>query len=131
MWLAGELAGAALMVVAAVASAPGADTSAEQPTTAWMTVVRAKADPGFWLLVRGARAGDPDRAADSLGTLAHVAVVDKEREEVVEAAPAGVRVTPVPALLATADRVQIVRPPGWTPDAGRAAVARARSRVGR
>ena len=39
--------------------------------------------------------------------------------------------TPLRALLAQAHRLQIIRPPGWTPEAGAAAVARARSRVGR
>ena len=36
---------------------------------------------------------------------------------------------PLRTLLAQAHRLQIIRPPGWTPAAGAAAVARARSRV--
>jgi len=43
----------------------------------------------------------------------------------------GVRVTPLRALIGQAHRMQIVRPAGWTPEAGRAAVARARGYVGR
>jgi hypothetical protein len=70
-------------------------------------------------------------AALTLGTLSHAAVLDKEKGQVIEALADGVVVTPVRKLLADAHRLIIVRPQGWTPEEGRAAVARARSHVGR
>ena len=94
-----------------------------------MKTVRDKADHGGWLVVRGTHVGDQTVAALTRATLSHAVVFDKEKEEVIEAVASGVRVTPLRALLAQAHRLQIVRPPGWTPAAGAAAVARARGRT--
>ena len=104
---------------------------AEAETDAWVQMVRDKADHGGWLVVRGTHVGDQTVALLTRATLSHAVVLDKENEEVIEAVATGVRVTPLRTLLAQAHRLQIIRPPGWTPDAGAAAVARARSHVGR
>jgi protein tyrosine phosphatase (PTP) superfamily phosphohydrolase (DUF442 family) len=105
--------------------------AAEAETDRWMKLVAEKADHGGWLVVRGTHKGDQAVAAVTLGLLTHAAVLDKEKGEVIEALAGGVQVTPVRALLAQAHRLIIVRPPGWTPEEGRAAVVRARSRLGR
>jgi len=105
--------------------------AAEAQTEAWMKIIRDKADHGGWLVVRGTHIGDQTIAALTAAKLSHAAVLDKEKEEVIEAVSSGVRVTPLRALIAQAHRVQIIRPAGWTPEAGRAAVARARSYVGK
>jgi protein tyrosine phosphatase (PTP) superfamily phosphohydrolase (DUF442 family) len=107
-----------------------AGPAAEAETDAWVKTVREKADNGGWLVVRGTRVGDQTVAALTRATLSHAVVLDKQKEEIIEAVGSGVRVMPLRALLAQAHRVQIVRPPGWTPAAGQAAVARARSHVG-
>ena len=107
----------------------GAEAEAE--TDRWIGLVREKADHGGWLVVRGSHPGDQAVATATMGTLSHAAVLDKERGEVIEALAGGVVVTPVRRLLAQAHRMVIVRPPDWTPEEGRAAVARARSRIGR
>src|SRR6188472_714013 len=104
--------------------------AAEAETDAWVKIVREKADNGGWLVVRGTHIGDQTVAALTRATLSHAVVLDKQKEEVIEAVASGVRVTPLRALLAQAHRLQIVRPPGWTPAAGQAAVARARLHVG-
>jgi tyrosine-protein phosphatase SIW14 len=104
--------------------------AAEAQTDAWVRIVREKADDGGWLVVRGTGVGDQTVAAVTRATLSHAVVFDRQKEEVIEAVAAGVRVTPLRALLAQAHRLQIIRPPGWTPAAGQAAVARARSHVG-
>jgi len=104
--------------------------AAEAETDRWMAVVKEKADHGGWLVVRGTHKGDQAVAAVTMGLLSHAAVLDKEKGEVIEALAEGVQVTPVRKLLAQAHRMVIVRPPGWTPEGGKAAVARARSRVG-
>jgi protein tyrosine phosphatase (PTP) superfamily phosphohydrolase (DUF442 family) len=103
---------------------------AEAETDAWVKTVLEKGDQGGWLVVRGTRVGDQTVAALTRATLSHAVVLDKQKEEVIEAVSSGVTVTPLRALLAQAHRLQIIRPPGWTPEAGEAAVARARSRVG-
>ena len=104
--------------------------AAEAETDRWMALVMEKADQGGWLVVRGSHKGDQAVAAVTMGLLTHAAVLDKERGEVIEALAEGVQVTPVRKLLAQAHRLVIVRPQGWTPEGGRAAVARARARVG-
>jgi len=108
-----------------------AGPAAEAETDRWMQIVKEKAGQGDWLVVRGSHPGDQAVAAATLGWLSHAAVLDKEKGEVIEALAGGVQVTPVRKLLAQAHRLLIVRPPGWTPEEGRAAVARARSRVGK
>jgi tyrosine-protein phosphatase SIW14 len=104
--------------------------AAEAETDRWMQLVKEKADHGGWLVVRGSHKGDQAVAAVTLGLLSHAAVLDKEKGEVIEALAEGVQVTPVRKLLAQAHRLVIVRPQGWTAESGRAAVARARARVG-
>jgi protein tyrosine phosphatase (PTP) superfamily phosphohydrolase (DUF442 family) len=104
--------------------------AAEAETDRWMQLVKEKADHGDWLVVRGSHPGDQAVVAATLGWLSHAAVLDKEKGEVIEALAGGVQVTPLRKLLASAHRLLIVRPPGWTAEEGRAAVARARTRVG-
>lgn len=103
---------------------------AEAETDAWVKTVREKGDQGGWLVVRGTNVGDQTVAALTRATLSHAVILDKQKEEVIEALSSGVTVTPLRALLASAHRLQIIRPPGWTPEGGQAAVARARSHVG-
>jgi hypothetical protein len=100
--------------------------AAEAQTDAWIQTVRDKADHGGWLVVRGTHVGDQTVAALTRATLSHAVVFDKQKDEVIEAVATGVKVTPLRALLAQAHRLQIVRPPGWTPAAGAAGVGRAR-----
>jgi len=140
-WLAGSLVSAATILLSAAppagAEIPGLPVrkpegpAAEAQTDAWVKTVRDKADHGGWLVVRGTHVGDQTVAALTRATLSHAVVFDKQKEEVIEAVSSGVRVTPLRALLAQAHRLQIIRPPGWTAEAGAAAVARARARVGR
>lgn len=104
--------------------------AAEAETDRWMKLIEEKADHGGWVVVRGTHKGDQAVAMVTMGLLSHAAVLDKEKGEVIEALAGGVQVTPLRKLLAQAHRMVIVRPPGWTADEGRAAVARARTRVG-
>ena len=50
-----------------------------------MKTVRDKADHGGWLVVRGTHVGDQTVAALTRATLSHAVVLDKEKEEVIEA----------------------------------------------
>ena len=95
-----------------------------------MKTVLDKADHGGWLVVRGAQVGDQALASETRGALGDAVLLDKEKAEVIEASAEGVRVAPLRALLARAERLQVIRPPGWTAAAGKAAIARARTRVG-
>src|SRR6478735_3881445 len=74
---------------------PPSGAVAEAVTDQWMQQVRQKGDHGGWIVVRGTHVGDQAVAAVTLGTLSHAAVLDKEKEEVIEAVSSGVRVTPL------------------------------------
>jgi protein tyrosine phosphatase (PTP) superfamily phosphohydrolase (DUF442 family) len=128
LWLAPLTAARADLAGAPVRIPSG--PAAEAETDRWMALVNQKGLQGGWLVVRGSHPGDQAVAAATMGWLSHAAVLDQDKGEVIEALAGGVQVTPVRKLLAQAHRLLIVRPPGWTPEEGRAAVARARSRVG-
>src|SRR5688572_208136 len=64
---------------------PPSGPIAEQQTDAWMKIIRDKADHGSWLVVRGTHIGDQTVAALTAAKLSHAAVLDKEKEEVIEA----------------------------------------------
>lgn len=125
------LSAAALAPSRALAQLPGAPVrapnrpAADAETDRWMALVAEKGEHGSWLVLRGSGPGD------QAVTPSHAAVLDKDRNEAIEAVARGVVVTPLRALLAQAQRLMIVRPPGWTAEAGRRAVVRARGRVGR
>jgi hypothetical protein len=103
---------------------------AERVTEEWMRVLAARAHHGYWIVVRGTHPGDQVVAAATAGTLTHAAVLDLEREEVIEASGEGVHRTPMRELVAEAFRLQIIRPREWDERSGRDAVERARTRVG-
>ena len=103
---------------------------ASRVTDAWMEAVAEHAEPGYWLVVRGTHIGDQVVAAASAATLTHAALVDTERSEVIEAVGKGVLRTPLRELVAQSHRLLIIRPEGYEESAGRAAIERARSRVG-
>src|SRR5262245_63888678 len=81
----------ALVAFPAVAEIPGLPVRkpegrvAEAETDAWVKTVREKGDQGGWLVVRGTRVGDQTVAALSRATLSHAVILDKQKEEVIEA----------------------------------------------
>ena len=99
-------------------------------TDQWMKEVENKAANGYWLVVRGTHIGDQIVAAATAAKLSHAAVFDAERGEVIEAVGRGVVRTPLRELLAQAQRLLIVRPRDYTPEAGKKAVERARAVIG-
>jgi hypothetical protein len=107
-------------------SGPAAATETEH----WIDQVRQQGKDGYWLIVRGSHIGDQAVAAVSGETLSHAAVLDHGKETIIEAIGKGVVETPLHEFLAQAWRLEMVEPPDFTPEAGRAALARARSHVG-
>ena len=63
--------------------------------------------------------------------LTHASILDLERETVVEAIGKGVMETPLKKFLTETHRVLLVKPHQWTPEAGKAAVAKARGQLGK
>lgn len=103
----------------------------EDETASWMAAVRARGGNGMWLVTRGYHLGDDVIAMASNSPLSHASVLDLDRQEVIEAVGKGVTITPLEAFLKESHRLQIVRPDGWTPERGAAALARARSAAGK
>lgn len=88
--------------------------------------------PGDWLVMRGYHATDNLVAAVTAEPFSHVAVLDAERGQVIEAEGKGLHTAPLADFLHRAHRVILMRPM-WatTPERQRAAVEKARSLVGR
>lgn len=88
--------------------------------------------PGDWLVMRGYHATDNFVAAVTAEPFSHVAVLDPERNQVIEAEGKGLRAAPLAEFTRRAHRVILMRPM-WatTPERQQAAVAKARSLVGR
>jgi protein tyrosine phosphatase (PTP) superfamily phosphohydrolase (DUF442 family) len=109
---------------------PPVGLEAAQLTERWMASIREHAREGHWIVVRGTHIGDQVVAAGSAAELTHAAVYDLERDEVIEAVGTGVIRTPLQELIAQSFRVQVIEPRDYTPERGRAAVERARTRLG-
>lgn len=126
-----------LLALATLASCGGADglvrktgPEYESETRSWLESVRVLSGHGYWLVTRGYHRGDDAVAMATNQRWSHASIVDLENLEVIEAVGQGVIQTPLFRFLREAHRVRIIRPKGWTPDKGREAVARARSKVG-
>lgn len=131
VWLAGAVGTAALLAFyAGRPEAPPVGTAAAQETDRWIEAVHKHARPGYWIVVRGTHPGDQVVAAATAARLTHAALLDTQRDEVIEAIGRGVTVSKLRELVAQAVRVQVVKPRGYTADKGVAAIARARSYVG-
>lgn len=100
-------------------------------TASWLKAVRALGGDGMWLVVRGYHPGDDAIAIASNSPLSHASVLDLAHGEVIEAIGTGVVATPLETFLAESHRMQIIRPEGWTAERGAAALARARSAIGK
>jgi hypothetical protein len=88
--------------------------------------------PGDWLVIRGYHATDHLVSAVTNAPFSHVAVLDPERGQVIEAEGRGLHTTPLVDFVTKAHRLMLLRPQ-WatTPERQRAAVDRARALVGR
>jgi hypothetical protein len=102
----------------------------EAEVASWMETVKRTGGDGEWLVVRGYHATDDLIAVATDSPLSHAAILDLSHMQVIEAVGAGVVVVPLEKILRESHRVQLVRPRGWTPEAGRAAVDRARAKAG-
>ena len=88
--------------------------------------------PGDWLVIRGYHATDDLVSALTNSPFSHAALLDPERDQVVEAEGVGIHTTPLAAFVKKAQRLMIVRPL-WIAEAGQpaSAVVWARAAVGK
>lgn len=100
-------------------------------TEMWVRDVRRIARSGDWLLSRSySMIGDIIVLVTGGIDVSHASVYDAERGTVIEALDPAVREVPLEHLVGRNHYVLVVRPRGLSQEAGRAAVARARSVVG-
>ena len=109
---------------------PPADRGAREARM--LGAVQRLGEPGDWLVIRGYHATDHFVSAVTNAPFSHVAVLDPERNQVIEAEGRGLHATPLPDFMKKAHRLLLLRPQ-WATDAARqqAAVARARALIGR
>ncbi|MBP9204343.1 MAG: hypothetical protein KBG28_10290 [Kofleriaceae bacterium] len=102
----------------------------QDEVASWRAALDQAAADGMILVVRGYHAGDDFIAVMSNAEYSHAMVLDLGRGEVIEAVGEGVIVTPLAKVLSESHQIMLIRPADFTVDAGRAALARARTTVG-
>lgn len=109
---------------------PPADRGAREAQS--LAAITRLGEPGDWLVMRGYHATDNLVSALTAEPFSHVAVLDPEHHQVIEAEGKGLHTAPLADFLHRAHRVILMRPLWATgPERQRAAVAKARSLVGR
>ncbi|MCO4762080.1 MAG: hypothetical protein KC502_11285 [Myxococcales bacterium] len=126
-----------LLIVGLLSSCAGTDgvLRKEGPryfaeTQSWLDGLRVMGGHGYWLVTRGYHTGDDVVSVASNKRFSHASILDLENLEVIEAVGTGVIRTPLLKFLREAHRVRLIRPKGWTPVKGRAAVDRVRAQIG-
>lgn len=133
--------GRACAIIAAVALVSGCATrSVEVPPEAVAKAARdaitlseigALGKPGDWLVIRGYHTTDNLVASLTNKPFSHAAVLDPEREQVIEAEARGVHASSLAELVAKSHRLLLVRPMWADAASAAAAVVKARSLIGR
>jgi hypothetical protein len=101
-----------------------------EQTGSWLDSVREVARTGDWLVLRGYHQTDHLVASATNQPFSHVAVLDMERDEVVEAVGAGIRTMDLRERLHESHHVMVMRPRWWRAERAAQAIADARARVG-
>ena len=115
--------------VPATVAAPVADVKAVREADTLERVRRLGHD-GDWLVIRGYHATDDFVSVVTNTPWSHAAVLDVEKDEVIEAEGQGIHTTSLPAFIAKAHRLLLVRPDWSTETSARAALIKARALVG-
>ena len=93
--------------------------------------VRALGRDGDWLVIRGHHLSDNFVATVTNNPFSHAAVLDLERDSVIEAESKGIHATPLAEFVAKSHRLLLIRPVWSNAVSAPAALARARALVGR
>lgn len=111
---------------------PPEETQRQAPSGAMVEALRRLGRPGDWLVRRGYHGTDDAISALTHSPFSHAAILDLERDQVVEAdGRGGVHTTPLADFARASHRVWLLRPRWSSPERGAEAVRSARSLVGR
>lgn len=100
-------------------------------TRAFTARVLAHGQDGDWLVVRGYKAADDMVATVTNTPLSHVAVLDRGKEQVIEAEGKGVHLSPLASFVGKSHRVILIRPIWAAVGGDAAALRRAHAAVGK
>jgi hypothetical protein len=126
--LALALAGCAATRMVETSPAPQARAATDEET---LVRVRALGRDGDWLVIRGYHLSDHFVATVTNSPFSHAAVLDLERDRVIEAESQGIHVTPLAEFVAKSHRLLLIRPMWSSAASALAALAKARALVGR
>jgi len=102
-----------------------------QRTERIVEALRKNGKPGDWLVRRGYHKTDDAISLVTNSPFSHAAVLDPERDQVIEAdGKGGVHVTPIPVFAAACQRMWLMQPAWYTPECGQSAILKARALVG-
>jgi hypothetical protein len=106
------------------------DTETERQARV-VAAVRELGRDGDWLVIRGYHASDNLVSSLTNMPFSHVAVLDADRDEVIEAESPRVHTESLQAFVVKSQRLMLVRPVWSAADAGTIALAKARTLVNR
>jgi hypothetical protein len=109
---------------------PLSDAEQNAQTTTWLDAIRTQGRPGDWLVVRGYKGTDNFIVSVTGIPLSHAAILDPERDLVIESQTPGVIETPLQDFLNHSHRVLLIRPRWWSDTVGPASLQKARDLVG-
>ena len=110
---------------------PKRGTAYEAEVQSWKNAVKERGGNGMWIVVRSyTNAGDLF-AITTNSRFSHACVLDANGSTIIESVFKGVVESPLDQLIDHAHRVVLVEPPGWTPETGNAALARAKLLAGK
>lgn len=96
-----------------------------------VNALRKEGQAGYWLVRRGYHKTDSAISLVTNSPFSHAALLDLERDQVIEAdGKGGVHVTPIPVFAAACQRMWMLEPAWFTPENGREAILKARELVG-
>ncbi len=101
-----------------------------EQTEGWLASVREVARTGDWLVLRGYHQTDHLVASTTNQPFSHVAVLDMDRGEVVEAVGAGIRTMDLRERLHESHHIMVMRPRWWQDDRIEQVIEAARARIG-
>ena len=110
--------------------APPSEPLRSQQTDSWLQSVREVGRNGDWLVLRGYHQTDHLVAAATNQPFSHVAILDMERDSVVEAIGSGIQKMGLRDRLHESHHVMVIRPRWSKEEHLEAVVAQARSRIG-
>lgn len=96
-----------------------------------LAALRSLGEDGDWLVIRGYHPTDHLISAVTNAPFSHVAVLDRERDQVIEADRTGVHLTGLDAFALKAHRLLLVRPKWAALGRNREALTKVRGLVGR